>query len=226
MKQDATLMQIKLSANFRLKEFYVSSKHPREALAMEVLPEHIASLSRLSNVLLEPIRSIVDHPVTVSSGVRDTTLNMLVGGSKTSQHLRAEVGDLELKGDEAWDVFKELRDNENMKPVIGQCIIYLTVNKIPYFLHVSIPSLDEQAKPVGDFRVKLSGDSKYYKWGLEEIPGVDSPYVATPEPAPEPEPEIEPEPEPEIEVTDDNPETEDDKGDSGDKPRHSFFGRD
>lgn len=178
MKQSTGLNRIKLSKNFMLGEFYVSKKHPAQARAMEILPQHIASLSRLCNTVLQPVRDKIGHTLDVSSGVRNDTLNMLVGGSDDSQHPRAEAGDVDIKADEAWEVFKWAKNT--LSGQIGQCIIYLTANLIPYFIHFSIPKLDDKGKIVdalGDFRVKLVGDSTNYKWGQEVIPGVESPFL-------------------------------------------------
>lgn len=196
MKQSTELMQLKLETNFKLGEFYVSGKHPTVARAMEILPAHIASLTRLCCTLLQPMRDWLGHALVVNNGVRADQLNLLVGGSDTSQHKRAEAADTDLKGYEAWDMFEKLLTEKAEE--VGQCIIYLTMNKIPHFLHVSIPTLGTPIKPTGDFRVKLDGDDNYYRWGAEPIPGVKSPVPDAP---PESEPIEDTEP---VEDQDDN----------------------
>jgi len=166
----AQLEQIKVTDDFRLGEFYVSRDHPAVAMNMEITVEDSISIARLCSTVIQPIRDHVGHPVNVLNGKRDDLLNRLVGGSETSQHKLAEAGDLDLVADEAWDVFKWLLA-EKWEDV-GQCIVYLTESLIPRFLHVAVPSLRGSTKPAGDFRVKMSENPTYFKYGIDVIPGL------------------------------------------------------
>ena len=166
----SALDNLKLSENFTLGEFYVSGAHPAVAARMERKIEDAVSLARLCVLLVQPIRSYIGKALKINSGYRDAELNKLVGGSATSQHYLAEAGDLDLQGEIAWVVYKWLLKDK--KADVGQAIIYLNAQGVPYFLHVSTRSLKGSSKAAGDFRVKLDGDKAYYRWGADKIPGI------------------------------------------------------
>jgi len=53
----------------------------------------VPKLSLLCVTLLEPLRPVVNAPVSVSNGYRSDVLNRAVGGSQTSQHCKGEAAD-------------------------------------------------------------------------------------------------------------------------------------
>ena len=53
-----------------------------------------ASLTALTDAVLDPARERYGRPVFVSSGYRCPELNRIVGGSRHSQHLKGEAADL------------------------------------------------------------------------------------------------------------------------------------
>ncbi|MCK0068025.1 D-Ala-D-Ala carboxypeptidase family metallohydrolase [Kordiimonas laminariae] len=53
----------------------------------------LANLRALCRNVLEPARQILSSPLRITSGFRSTTLNRLVGGSKSSQHMLGEAAD-------------------------------------------------------------------------------------------------------------------------------------
>lgn len=83
-----------LTANFPLKDFTKSDTAIRLGIKNEPTPEHLASLKRLCEKVLQPARDALG-PITVNSGYRSKTLNDHVGGSKTSQHSKGEAADVE-----------------------------------------------------------------------------------------------------------------------------------
>ncbi|HOX23495.1 MAG TPA: D-Ala-D-Ala carboxypeptidase family metallohydrolase [Elusimicrobiales bacterium] len=62
-------------------------------------------LKLLSVAVLEPVRTHYDKPVIIHSGFRCPELNMLIGGSKTSQHMLSQAADFHVKGISLDDVF-------------------------------------------------------------------------------------------------------------------------
>ncbi len=56
--------------------------------------EEETSLLRLMDSLLDPIREAYGAPLTVNSGFRSERTNTLVGGAKSSQHVRGEAADI------------------------------------------------------------------------------------------------------------------------------------
>lgn len=56
--------------------------------------EIVARMKYLVTNLLDPLRELYGYPILVSSGFRSPELNELVGGAKTSQHLKGEAADI------------------------------------------------------------------------------------------------------------------------------------
>lgn len=54
----------------------------------------VRAMTNLCRNVLQPLRNFYGRPIVVSSGFRSRTLNRIVGGSVTSQHLRGEAADL------------------------------------------------------------------------------------------------------------------------------------
>lgn len=59
--------------------------------------EAIRNLERLVQVVLDPVREEFGRPILVNSGYRCATLNRLVGGSATSQHMTGQAVDITAK---------------------------------------------------------------------------------------------------------------------------------
>lgn len=57
----------------------------------------IENLGALCRNVLEPARLAFGAPITVTSGYRSKELNAAVGGKATSQHLRGEAADIQVK---------------------------------------------------------------------------------------------------------------------------------
>lgn len=80
-----------VSPHFTLEEFAVSASRPD---LVRPVPSHlIETVKRLATVVLEPIREHLVRPMKILSGYRSPTLNREIGGSVTSQHLRAQAAD-------------------------------------------------------------------------------------------------------------------------------------
>ncbi len=73
----------------------------------------VAALKRLVENVLDPLREAFGAPIYVNSGYRCAALNVLVGGVKTSQHLRGEAADVTAGSRDAnirlWRLLKRLR---------------------------------------------------------------------------------------------------------------------
>jgi hypothetical protein len=82
---------VKVSTHFTLEEFAVSASRPD--LVRPVPAQLVETVKRLAEVVLEPIRARLARPMTILSGYRPLALNTAVGGSVTSQHLRAQAAD-------------------------------------------------------------------------------------------------------------------------------------
>lgn len=92
-----------LSKYFDISEFLRSEVAARNDLDMAPPPEVVANLTKLSNLILEPIREVCGVPLIVTSGYRPADLNKLIGGSVNSDHLFGLAVDFHAYGhDLAW----------------------------------------------------------------------------------------------------------------------------
>ncbi len=84
---------MKLTEHFSLEEFVHSQTADRLGLCNT--PDAI-TVQRLRSVAhgLEMIRTLIQCPITVSSGYRSTLVNRAVGGAASSQHLTGHAADI------------------------------------------------------------------------------------------------------------------------------------
>lgn len=85
---------IQLSKNFRLSEFIRSATASNNNIHQQFIIDFniLINLAYLTNTLLQPLREIVG-PINITSGYRCTEVNIIVGGSATSQHLFGQAVD-------------------------------------------------------------------------------------------------------------------------------------
>jgi zinc D-Ala-D-Ala carboxypeptidase len=84
----------KLSEHFTLEEMTHSQTAVRKGLDNTPTPEVLKNLKALCKNLLDPIRKLAGHPITVSSGYRSPAVNRAIGGVRTSQHVSGEAADI------------------------------------------------------------------------------------------------------------------------------------
>ena len=121
-------MDLKISSNFLLSEFLRSATASNNNLHQQFTIEFnvLVNIIYLTANLLQPLRENVG-PINITSGYRCPELNVIVGGSATSQHLYGQAVDFVCK-----DFLKAIFFIKN-KP-FDQLIIYDS------FIHVSITS--------------------------------------------------------------------------------------
>lgn len=125
-----------LTEHFTLEEFTQS----QTAVHHEIynVPDRavIDNLHRLCVDILEPLRSMVNLPIVITSGYRCPALNAEVGGVKNSSHLYGLAADIhvghEYKSYRPWYV-ADLIVKSDLP--FDQCILYYT------FVHVSIAAV-------------------------------------------------------------------------------------
>lgn len=112
-----------VTEHFQMLEFAKSAEHP---MLVSQVP-----VSLYGNVLclclwgLEPLREVHGAPLTVNSGFRSASLNRAVGGSDTSQHLRAEAVDVSSeKGPDALFDSVFVAHSQDLFRGLGQIILY------------------------------------------------------------------------------------------------------
>lgn len=89
---------MQLSDHFSLDEFLFSETARRMGRQIEPTPDVVANLRRLCVTLLEPIRVKLGRPLVITSGYRPEWLNVAIGGSKTSNHMRGFAADVKVVG--------------------------------------------------------------------------------------------------------------------------------
>jgi hypothetical protein len=90
---------MRLSEHFTLGEMIFSStaaNHKPEPIPNIPLKCHITAMQNLAVRALEPLRQKLGLPIQVTSGYRCELVNRMVGGVKTSQHLKGEAADITI----------------------------------------------------------------------------------------------------------------------------------
>jgi hypothetical protein len=72
----------------------------------------IENLRQLTFHFLQPLRDITGKPIVVTSGFRPLALNVIIGGSKTSQHMEGKAVDFRVIGMEPIEVCEIAVEND------------------------------------------------------------------------------------------------------------------
>ncbi|TXG98911.1 MAG: hypothetical protein E6R08_03535 [Nevskiaceae bacterium] len=121
----------KLTPNFRLSEFI----HPDDYLRFrenQMGPLFEQRLQILATSL-EVIREHLNTPLIITSGWRSPQRNLLVGGSKTSNHPSGWAADFKSPYMNAWTLFREIK---TMK--FAGLIDYDQLIEYPRHVHFSV----------------------------------------------------------------------------------------
>ena len=133
-------MATKLTKNFTLEE--LTSSVTASNWKIDNTPNAIEEekLRRLAVEVLQPIRDKYKHPITITSGFRNQRVNQMVGGSKTSQHMKGEAADIQCTATSKAYLFNLIRKMiENKEIEVGQLIWEYGSKKEPNWIHVSLP---------------------------------------------------------------------------------------
>ena len=118
---------MKLTEHFSLEELTRTS---RNAVNVPGIKEKEA-LKLLAEKVLQPAREILGRPIRITSGYRSVVTNRLVGGAKTSQHLKGEAADIQCDNNqELFDLIKDYLE-------FDQLIYEHTGPTGPAWIHVS-----------------------------------------------------------------------------------------
>lgn len=82
-----------LSRNFTFEELTYSRIAIEHGLENVPNPQALQALKDLVTFLLQPLRDRYGSAIAVTSGYRNETVNLLVGGVKNSQHTKGEAAD-------------------------------------------------------------------------------------------------------------------------------------
>lgn len=120
---------MRITNNFTLSEMSHSNTAKARGLKNEPNSDQIASLKKLCIELLQPLRNIYKEPFIINSGFRSIEVNTAVGGVPSSQHLKGQAADVQVK-----DPKKLLATLVSSGLKFDQAILY------PTFLHLSYNS--------------------------------------------------------------------------------------
>lgn len=79
---------------FSIAELCYSATADRNGITNTPTVPVIKNLHRLVDNILDPLRTAWGRPIIVNSGYRSKQVNTLVGGAKTSQHVRGQAADI------------------------------------------------------------------------------------------------------------------------------------
>ncbi len=91
---------VSLSDNFTLNEFTRSQTAARlgERVTVELTSPEYANIVTLCKEVLQPLRGLLEAPITITSGYRPDWLNELIGGAPNSAHLSGRAADIVVPG--------------------------------------------------------------------------------------------------------------------------------
>ena len=90
-------MEMNLSKNFSLEEMCRSNTARVKGLPNVPNAEQVKNLQQLCKNVLQPLRDHLGKPVVINSGFRSQAVNMAVGGTNNSQHMKGEAADIKCK---------------------------------------------------------------------------------------------------------------------------------
>ena len=90
-----------ISKNFTLEELYASDTARRKGIDNIPTRQAVVNLTYVVTKILQPLRSTMQEPISISSGYRCSALNKAVGGVSNSQHLTGQAVDISIDGDMA-----------------------------------------------------------------------------------------------------------------------------
>lgn len=102
---------MKLTENFYLDEFTVSQVAVRHGYMNDPNEKQIANLRLLCVNVLQPLREIINVPISINSGFRCFDVNVAVGGKNNSQHLEGKAADFIIPALKLIDVLSIVLQN-------------------------------------------------------------------------------------------------------------------
>lgn len=122
---------MQLSAHFTLEEMTRSEYAARRGWPNDPEQREIDNLKRTC-ALLEQVRSLVNRPITVTSGYRSPNVNSAIGGSRNSQHMLGCAADIRAVG---------MTTDDLMMAIVGSKIQYdQVIREFNSWVHISVPN--------------------------------------------------------------------------------------
>lgn len=125
---------MKLSPHFTFDEMTRTGQAHLQEANREEARRFIPQLTEVCTVLLEPVR-LRFGPVRVNSGFRGLAVNTAIGGSKNSQHMKGEAGDITVPNFSLEEVFRWIVLHSEIP--FGQAILEGRT-PVPTWIHLSL----------------------------------------------------------------------------------------
>lgn len=122
-----------LSRDFTLKELTRTDVRGIDNTPTSV---EVDNLKNLCKYVLQPVRDHFHKPITPNSGYRSLEVNRVIGSKDTSQHIKGEAVDFEIKGLDNYDVAVWIRDNLDFDQLILE--YYVPGDPSSGWVHVSL----------------------------------------------------------------------------------------
>lgn len=130
-----------LSRNLTLSEVTKSLTAERRGIDNNPGPVEIFNLQVIANKVFQPLRDYFNVPIYISSGYRSKDLNMILGGSVRSHHLKGMALDIDQDGRSNItnaQVFNYIKDNLQFTQLIWE----FGDEHNPAWVHVSYDEKD------------------------------------------------------------------------------------
>ena len=156
--------RMKLSPHFSLAEF--TKSNTAEKFQLYNIPREeseVENLRALATTVLEPVRALFGKYVVVTSGFRCATLNRLVGGAATSQHMLGEAADIIVRGVPCFDAATAIAATD----IAFDQLIYearIRDDSVTEWLHISHKRLGNNRREV--LTIIRSGKDRSVRAGL------------------------------------------------------------
>lgn len=144
---------MRLTKDFLLSEWAVSSQYPELAKAIRFSQVDIVKIFYLCSGMLQPGRNIIRAKIFVRSGKRTLPLNYKVGGAERSDHLYRGfscAADIQTEDREKLFLLYRFFAKECLF-LVGEVILYFTEDWTPHFIHLSLPTKRHQSQLFYDY---------------------------------------------------------------------------
>lgn len=148
----------KISDHITYAEATKSQTATRNHLTNDPGPDELSAMQYIAKCVFEPLRIHFDMPIAISSFFRSRTVNSLVGGSGSSQHVKGEAMDIDAEifgGITNKQIFDYIKKNLPFDQLIWE---FGDENK-PAWVHVSLKVANNRHQVLKS--VKMSGKTVY-----------------------------------------------------------------
>ena len=143
-----------LTEHFTLEELLDSQSAVRLGIDEQFAPaESIKdNLKALCIDVLEPIRTLINSPIRISSGYRCERVNKAIGGAETSQHVKGQAADISCKDLTTEELYKSIQESG--------IIFDQLIQEFGHWVHISYTSVAENRGQCLR-AIKVDGQTRY-----------------------------------------------------------------